>query len=140
MGFGEWNSGACVARTEDLDRLDKVIKDAESRIKTIQANIDAIGKELNVLASHEYTLEESVKNLRKRQVIAIAQEFKKIKEELSRTRQRIVMLENDRDHFLKASRDVHNLIEKTREDLQKLQKASKSNVLNFKARKPDGKG
>lgn len=127
-----------MGKTSDLEKLNQVIEDAEKRVKTLQGSIDALGKELSALGNHEYTLEESIKTLRRKQVIAIAQEFKKIKEELKKTRQKMGELSNDREHFIKASKDVHGLIKKTKDDLEKLQKSS--NVLIFKPRRTDGKG
>lgn len=129
------NSGACVNRSEDLVKLDQVIKDAEKRIKTIQANIDALNKELNTLATFEKTLEENIRCLKKNQIIAIAQEFKKTKEELKKTRSRVIMLTNDKEHYIRSSKEVHSLIKKTKEDIQRMEKIGDSNVLPFKSRR-----
>lgn len=127
-----------MSKTSDLDKLNQVIEDAEKRIKTLQGSIDAINKEIATLITFEITLEQILKNLKRTQVIAIAQEFKKTKEELKKTRQKMGELSNDKEHFIKASKDVHNLIKRTKEDLEKLQKSS--NVLSFKSRRTDGKG
>lgn len=127
-----------MGKTEDLDRLSQTIEDAEKRVKTIQDSIDAINRELSTLSTFESTLEENIRCLKRKQIIAIAQEFKKTKEELKKTRIKMSGLRNDKEHFIKASKDVHNLIKKTKEDLEKLQKTT--NVLNFKSRRTDGEG
>ena len=127
-----------MGKTSDLDKLNQVIEDAEKRVKTLQNSIDAINKEIGALITFEITLEENIKCLKRKQIVAIAQEFKKTKEELKKTRQKMGELSNDKEHFIKASKDVHGLIKKTKDDLEKLQKSS--NVLTFKSRRTDGEG
>lgn len=128
-----------MGRTEDLAKLDQAIKDAEKRIKTIQSNIDALNKELSTLSTFEDTLLENVKCLKKNQIIAIAQEFKKTKEDLKKTRARITMLNNDKEHFIKSSRDAHTFIKKNQEEIDRLEKDRNNNVLSFKDGRKNGK-
>lgn len=129
-----------MGRPEDLVKLDQIIKEAEQRIKTLQANIDASNKELNTLSTYEQTLEENIKCLKRKQIIAIAQEFKKSKEELKKTRTRIAMLNSDKGHYVRSSKDVHAFIKIKEEELERLQKSADCNVLAFKPGRKDGKG
>lgn len=121
-------------KAEELAKLDRAIKDAETRIKTVQTNIDALNKELDVLSSLESTLSENVKCLKKKQIVAMAQEFKRVKEELKKTNTRITLLKNDREHFLKSSKDMEEFIHKTKEEIKKIE-GDDNNVLNFRNKK-----
>ena len=120
-----------MGKTEDIAKLDRTVKDTEIRITTVLANVDALVKEINTLYNKEQELEENVKCLKKNRIIAIAQEFKKSKEELERIRARIIMLNNDKEHFLKSSENMRTFIQDTQKQLEKLQNSSDNNVLQF---------
>ena len=120
-----------MGKTEDIAKLDRTVKDTEIRITTVLANVDALVKEINTLYNKEQELEENVKCLKKNRIIAIAQEFKKSKEELERIRARIIMLNNDKEHFLKSSENMRTFLQDTQKQLEKLQNNSDNNVLQF---------
>lgn len=120
-----------MSKTDDISRLDRSIKDAEIRINTLLSQVESYKKELDILLNKEKLLEENVKCLKKNRIIAIAQEFKKAKSELKITRDRITLLSNDKDHFLKSSEDMKTFIEKTKQELTRLQNLNDNNVLQF---------
>jgi predicted nucleic acid-binding Zn-ribbon protein len=123
-----------MSKLENITKLDRAIKDAEIRIRTVLVNVEALTKEIDLLSSKAKTLEENVKCLKQNRIIAVAQEFKKSKEELYRTRSRITTLGNDREHFLKSSDDMKAFIEKTKKELEKLTNDNDNNVLQFKGK------
>lgn len=129
-----------MGREEELSKIDKSIKDAELRIKTLQTSIDALDKEIAAVSRLEKTLVENVKCLKSKQIIAIAQEYKKAKEELKRTQNRLLLLRNDREHYHKSSEEIEKLLEQARKAFDKLQNIGDSNVLRFKSRREDGQG
>lgn len=122
-------------RTEELSKLDNAIKDAEVRIKTVSANLIALDKEILLLCELEKTLKENVKCLKEKQVVAVAKEFKKAKEELKKTQAKIISLRNDRDHFSRITKEMETALKNTKKEIERLQKAIENNVLQFPEKK-----
>lgn len=113
----------------ELEKLDKAIKDGEIRFKTVKTNIESLDKEITILETLEDQLNQNVNCLKQKNIIAIATEFKKAKEDLIKTRIRMSALKNDRELLRKACKDVESLLNKTKKDLEKLQKSGDNNVL-----------
>lgn len=127
-----------MGREEEQAKIDRAIKDAEVRIRTFQTNIDAIDKEISIVSLSEKALEENVKCLKTKRIIAIAQEYKKAKEDLKKTQNRLLILRNDREHFNKALCNIEDLLKQSKKELDKLQNSVDNNVLSFKSRRKDG--
>ncbi len=126
-----------MGRTDDITKIDRAIKETEARLKTLQINIDALDLEIKKFLDFENTLLENVKILKTKRVIAIAQEFKKSKEELKRVKGRLVVLRNDREHFNKVFQDTDDVLKGMQSQLQKILTDGENNVLSF--RREDGK-
>lgn len=126
-----------MGRTDDLTKIDLAIKETEARLKTLQINIDALDLEIKKFLDFENTLLENVKVLKTRRVIAIAQEFKKSKEELKRVKGRLVVLRNDREHFNKVFKDTDDVLKGMQAQQKKMLTDGENNVLSF--RREDGK-
>jgi predicted nucleic acid-binding Zn-ribbon protein len=127
-----------MSKSEDITRLDRAIKDATIRIRTVLTNVDAHTKEIDLLYNQEKALEENVKCLKKKRIIAVAKEFKKSKEELECIRSRITILSNDRTHFLQIAEDMKAFIDKTKQELDRLEGTNDNNVLQFNRSVKDG--
>ena len=125
-------------KPEEISRLNRALIDAEVKIKTIFSNIEALSKEIKILCDAENSLEENLKCLKKNKIIAVAQEFKKSKEELKKIKSRIAMLTNDKTHFVKVSVDTQDFIDKTKAQITKLHGTEENNVLQFKRGDKDG--
>lgn len=121
-----------MGKQAELEKLDRTLKDGELRLRTVKMNIDSLTKEINILSELEIQLEQNVKCLKKKNIIAIAIEFKKSKEDLAKTKTRAIALKNDREHFKKASAEVELVMKKAKEELEKLQKIGDNNVLRGK--------
>jgi chromosome segregation ATPase len=129
-----------MGRVDDLSKIDRSIKDAEIRIRTVQINLDALDKEIYKVLDLEKILRENVKCLKSQKIIAIAQEFKKAKEDLKKSQSRLLILKNDQERFKKALKDAETFIKQATKDYEKLQKSGENNVLNFKSRNKNGQG
>jgi predicted nucleic acid-binding Zn-ribbon protein len=126
-----------VSRVDELAKLEKSIKEAEVRLRAIQINMDAMDVEIRKISAIECTLIENVKILKAQQIIALAQEYKKAKEELRRVQLRLVVFRNDKEQLNKALSDVNNYLQVQRFHIQKILKEGENNVLKFRRR--DGK-
>lgn len=127
-----------MGKQEELEKLDRTVRDGDVRLHTVKLNIDTLTKEIDTLTELEIQLEQNLKCLKKKNIIAIATEFKKAKEDLAKTRIRATALRNDREQFKKAGAEVQAVMKKAKEDLEKLRKIGDSNVLRGKFGRKDG--
>ena len=125
-----------MGRTEELAKIDRAIKDAEIRIRTVHTSLVALNKDISEITTLEYTLKENLACLKKKQVVAIAQEYKKAKEELRKTQLRLTMLTNDREHYEKTLRDAQSFLDLAKRDYIRMSNLMEKNVIKF--RKKDG--
>lgn len=126
-----------MGRTDELEKVEKTIKETEARLKTLKTNLDAIDLEIKKIATFERTLVFNVKMLKTRQVVAIAKEFKNSKEELKKVKARLLVLRNDKEHFSNVFKDVHDFLKSTRTQHSKIVQDGENNVIKF--RREDGK-
>lgn len=128
-----------MGKQEELEKLDRVLRDGDVRLRTIKMNTDSLTKEIDTLEKLEIELERNIKCLKKKNIVAMATEYKKAKEDLARTRIRAIALKNDRAQFKKASDEVESAVKKAKEDIEKLKKSGDNNVLRGKfGRKDNG--
>ena len=128
-----------MGKQAELEKLDRTLKDCELRLRTIKVNIDSLTREIDTFFELEAQLEQNVKCLKKKNIIAIAAEYKKAKEELAKTKAKSIGLRNDREQFRKASAEIEFVMKKAQVDLEKLHKIGDNNVLRGKfGRKENG--
>lgn len=130
MGSGAWCN---VSKQTELEKIDRTLKDTEMRIKTVEQSIVVLEKEIANLVNLEKKLKENISCLKRESIIAIAQEFRKAKEDLKSAKTKIASLTNDKNHFKKVIVDMVNFLEKSRKELAKLENSN--NVLKFKLEK-----
>ena len=123
-----------MARDEDIEKLEKTIQDAYTKIITVMSNIEAITKEIELLSNKEKELEENIKCLKKNKVTVIIHEFKKSKQDLKKISAKISILDSDKNHFLKVSKNIEEFIDKAREQIEKIKNSNLNNVVEFKKR------
>lgn len=121
-----------MSKTEDLSKINQTIKDSEVRLRTFKANIDAIQKELDFLNSAEKQLETNIRQLKKIKVAVIATEYRKAKEDLKKTKNRLLQLKSDKIINDKAYKDTSDFIDKNKELYVKSSKQNENNVLQGK--------
>lgn len=127
-----------MGKTEDLAKLDRSVKDTEIRIRTVQTNIAGITKDIHNLTVLEKTLADNIVCLKKQQIVALAQEFKKVRDELHRTRFKITMLINNREDLSKAEDDMKNFLIYSRKELEKLKNSIDNNVIQVNFGRKNG--
>lgn len=121
-----------MGKIEDLENIDRSIKDAEVRLKTFSNNVDVIKKEINFLLSLEKQLEENISYLKDIKIVALATEYKKAKEDLKKSRIRLSQLKGDLISNEKALKDVEKVLQKNKELYDKLSKQNENNVVQGK--------
>lgn len=118
-----------MSKIQEIDKLDKAIKDAEIRLKSIRTSIEQIDKEIAVLTPLKLQLEQNLEFLKKNDTVPIAQEYKKSKSELNRTSIRLSAITWDRGKAFDASVAIDNIIDKFKSDREKLVIKSENNIL-----------
>jgi chromosome segregation ATPase len=119
-----------MGRMEELDKLDKAIKDAELRLKSIECNVEQIDKEIAVLEPRKNELEQNIEFHKKPDTIPIAHEFKKARAELSKIKARLILIVFDRKKALQACKDIEQILQKFKKDYAELIKTNDNNVLS----------
>lgn len=116
-------------KIQQLDTLDKAIKDAEIRLKSIQINIEKIDQEISVLGPRQVELQQNIEFHKKSNTVPIAHEYKKAKAELTKIKERLKMIVGDRLRADQACKDINQIIDKFKRDHFELLKTSENNVL-----------
>ena len=114
---------------DELDRLDKAIKNSDISLKAILINIEKIDNEIAILAPRKLELQQNIEFHKKSGTIPIAHEFKNARTELSKTTARLILLTSDRKKSYQACKDIEEIMEKFKRDHIKLLKTSENNVL-----------
>lgn len=123
-----------MGKQDDLIKGDRQIKDGESQIKKFQNEVNAFNKEIERLTVLEEMLTANLKFLKKKNIVALAAEFKKAAEDLKTTKARIKILTGDRDNSTNGGKRVAKAIEKIKEDQAKLIRSMENNVVQGKFR------
>lgn len=118
-----------MTRAEELDKLDKAIKDAETSQKSIQTNIDELTKEINTLETQKTELEENLEFHRRDGIIPIAHEYGKSKRELTKIINRLTLITGDRQKSVRALNDVQEILIKFKRDQIRLLNSNEDNVV-----------
>lgn len=118
-----------MSKIEELDKIDKAIKDAEISLKSMQIKMEQIDKEISTLTPRKNELERNIDFHKKVDTIPIAQEYKKAKTELSNVKTRLIAITSDHKKSIEACKQVEKIIEKFKKDQHELLKVSENNVL-----------
>ena len=116
-------------KTEELDKLDKAIKNAEASQKSIQINIDQLSKEINILSQQKNELEENLEFHKRVGIIPIAHEYGKSKKELAKIVNRLNLVVADHKKFVQGLLDVQEIIAKFKRDYADLSGTNDNNVI-----------
>ncbi len=121
-----------MSKSEDLSKLEHIIKDMENRLKSFNSNVDTIQKEIDFLLNLERQLESNITMLKGIKIVALASEYKKAREDLKKTKNRLTQLKSDRMINERAFKELKAMLEKNKESYEKLHKQSENNVLQGK--------
>jgi chromosome segregation ATPase len=113
----------------ELEELDRAIKDANIRSGTIRINIEVLDSDISAMEVLEKTLEENIQVLKQKKIVAIAEDYRKAKEDLAKTRVRLITLKNEREDYRKALNNVHQNIKDSAEAIEKIKRDGDNNVL-----------
>lgn len=121
-------------RTEEVERSERAIKDAEIRQRTLLVQIEALDKELAALEFNEYVLQDNLDTLKQDKIIAIASEYKKAKEEVAKARAKRVQVSNERVKLGHQCDEMTKFLNKALEAHEELMYRLNNNVLygNFR--------
>lgn len=125
-----------MTKTQEINKIDGLIKDALVSLNNIRTLIDQIDKEVALLSPNRIILEQNIEFLKKQETIPLAHEYRKIKQELSNTKKRLEFIITDRDNKNKACSDIENIIEQYKKKRAILIISGANNILrvNFGGR------
>ena len=118
-----------MGKLEELDAIERALKDSEIKLKSIQGAIENIDKEIAVLAPKKLELEQNLEFHKKSETIPIAHEYKKAKAELIKVRTRLNIITSDKNKAVDACNQVQEIMDKFRRDQAELLKTNENNVL-----------
>ena len=128
-----------MSRQQELDKLDRAIKDADIRLKSIKNSLDVIEKEINQLTVLEVELAQNLAILRKKRIVAMAAEYRKARVELERAKSRLSMLKVNRNNAQAAFEEMSVFLKTAKENYASILKEANNNVLKGKFGKKDGR-
>jgi uncharacterized protein YbgA (DUF1722 family) len=125
-----------MGKKEDLESLDKTIRESNIRLHTVQAHIVSLTNDIEAFSQLEGNLIDNIKYLKKNKVITGAESYRKAKDDLAKTVIKVVSLMNDREALKKEARTHQFLMADAQKKLDKLQKY---NVLQGNFGRKNGK-
>jgi hypothetical protein len=131
--------GASVDRLTELKCVEQDLAAAEIRFNTIKISLDGIEREIDILTTLEIQLEQNLLYLRKKKIIALALEFRKAKEDLNKTKDRLKFLRIGREEHRRAYRDADINVKILRVRYAKLLRVPEENVVHGKFGRKDGR-
>lgn len=126
-----------MSKQVELEKLDRAIKDGQIRLGTVKNNLDLLDREIATLTELQSELEANVKCLKQKNIVAIATEFKKSKEDLKKTKLRLTLATAERDDFKRALEFTHKVIKDSQEAIERIKKSGENNVLHANFGKKD---
>lgn len=124
-----------VSKQEQLVKADRAIKDAEIRLRTIKASLYAVEREIDVLSTVESQLEENLNYLKRKNIIALAVEYKKAKADLKAARTRLSLIRGDKEKLRKEFVEGESILENCKKAYDLIVKGPENNVILGKFRK-----
>lgn len=118
-----------MSKIEQLDKLDREIKNAEISLKSIRLNVEQIDKEISVLSPRKNELEQNIEFHKKADTVPIAHEYKKVKAELAKIKARLILISSDQKRAIQACKDIEQVIDRFKREHLELIKTSENNVL-----------
>lgn len=116
-------------KIEQLDLITRELKNSEIRLKSVEATVEQIDKEIAALEPRKTELERLLGFHKKAETVPIAQEYKKAKAELSKVKARLILINADQKRARDACKTIEDIIYKFKKDQYDLIKDSGNNVL-----------
>lgn len=116
-------------KVEELDKLDKAIKNAEITQRSIQNSIDILYKEINMLSQQKIELEQNLEFHKSAGIVPIAHEYGKSKKELAKITNRLDLITIDHKKSVQGLNHVQEIITKFKSDYAELLASNENNVV-----------
>jgi chromosome segregation ATPase len=71
-------------KTVNLDAAERAFKDAQDRAESLQTNLNRIDRDIDLLIHVKKGLDENLSILKRRQIITVAIEYRKVKEDINK--------------------------------------------------------
>jgi chromosome segregation ATPase len=119
-----------MSQAEELDKIERALKDAELKIKSVEANLEKLDNEVETLTPLKSELHKNIEFHKKDGIIPLAHEYRKTRSELSKTTARLILLNSERSKTAEALRTIQEVIEKLKSEQVKVLNAYETNVLS----------
>lgn len=123
---------------DELEKIDREITEAEMRFKTLEISIEGIEKEASILTKLESHLIENIDHLRQSETIAIVNEFKKAKDDLTKTQNRLALLRIDLENQRRAKVYAEDVLKAAKKAYEKVLKTPVNKVIQGNFGRKDG--
>jgi chromosome segregation ATPase len=104
-------------KADEIEKAEKALKEASERLGNLTAYVAKLESELYVLKNIEETLKENITILKSEDIIAVASEFKRSKEELTKIQQRIAVTNIDKANNERSIAKIQKTMIECREAL-----------------------
>lgn len=102
-------------RNDDINRVSQILLDAEVKLRQISNQVAAIEREIATLTVIEANLKENIRWLKKRKIVTVASEYRKVREQLKTAETRKSILNIDKENTLKIQRHTEQVYQKVKE-------------------------
>lgn len=127
-----------MSKHPDLDQILAKIKELQARLERLAVLLDQNQKEVNILLQLKEQLEDNLVELKRKHVVALAQDYKKAKEDLAKTKARLAFLRIDKETFLAAYNGNERMLKILRKDYADGLSRTQNNVIKGKFGKNNG--
>jgi len=88
-----------MANLSDIDKLQKAIKIAEDRLAVVKAALDGVERDIDLVSTSVIQLKRNIHYLKKKNTVALASEYKKVKEELDDAKNKLSTYRLNREDY-----------------------------------------
>lgn len=113
----------------EIEKAEREVRDLEFRLASFKDGILGIDREIALQTIKEVALLENLKNLKKSNVIVVASEYRRSREDLKRTQTRLDMIRKDKQNLEDALVKVIDFSVKAKTKLADLKEIQGTNVL-----------
>ena len=118
-----------MGRTQDLERAERAIKDAEIRLNTISTQLNLLEMDVAKFSHIKNVLESNITSLKKKKVIALAEQYRKAKNDLAKANAYLNVSENNRNAMVRIKEEATANLEKYKREYEELVDKFENNVI-----------
>lgn len=116
-------------KSAEVASAEALVREAEIRLHGIQYHLRISEKEVETLVALQSQLEENLSILKKQKIIALAQEYKRSKEELAKTKNLLVLARNSKAQYVASQKEADRYLVRCRETYENILARSENNVV-----------